>query len=148
MLCSPVGNPAPRGSRREGGRGWLGRLRGSGWTPGFCREPIHAPGAPGSHTGFCTLIPLMPSLQSPMEELAGASLEWGVLGSFLSAGWLFFVCLFVCFYMAAPAAYGFSQARGRIKAVAAGLHHNYNNVRSEPHLGYSTAHSNAGSLTH
>ena len=34
----------------------------------------------------------------------------------------------------APAAYGGSQARGRVRAVATGLHHNHSNARSEPHL--------------
>ena len=49
-----------------------------------------------------------------------------------------FFCLFVCLFSlfaiswAAPAAYGGSQARGLIGAVAAALHH---------------SHSNAGSLT-
>ena len=32
--------------------------------------------------------------------------------------------------MATPAAYGNSQARGRIRAAAAGLHHSYSNVGS------------------
>ena len=31
---------------------------------------------------------------------------------------------------ASPTAYGNSQARGRIRAVAAGLHHNHNNAAS------------------
>ena len=35
---------------------------------------------------------------------------------------------------AAPAAYGASQARGPIGAVADGLHHNHSNARSEPPL--------------
>ena len=33
------------------------------------------------------------------------------------------------------AAYGGSQARGRIGAVAAGLHHSHSNARSSPRLG-------------
>ena len=44
-----------------------------------------------------------------------------------------FFCLFA-FSKAAPSAYGGSQARGLIKAVAAGLHHSHNNAGSEPHL--------------
>ena len=50
----------------------------------------------------------------------------------------------------APVAYGGSQARGPIRAVAAGLHHSHSNSRSEPRLWptYTTAHGNAGSLTH
>ena len=39
------------------------------------------------------------------------------------------------FFRAAPAAYGNSQAGGRMKAAAAGLHHSHSNVGSEPHLG-------------
>ena len=45
----------------------------------------------------------------------------------------FFFCLFA-FPRAASAAYGGSQARGLIGAVAAGLHHNHSNAGSEPHL--------------
>ena len=43
-----------------------------------------------------------------------------------------FVCLFVCFSfsMAALGAYGGSQARGLIRAGAAGLHHNHSNTGS------------------
>ena len=37
-------------------------------------------------------------------------------------------------FRAAPAAYGSSQARGWIWAVAASLHHSHSNTRSEPHL--------------
>ena len=44
-----------------------------------------------------------------------------------------FVCLFFVFFRATPAAHGGSQARGRIRAVAAGLH---------------LSHSKAGSSTH
>ena len=44
-----------------------------------------------------------------------------------------FICLFAISW-AAPAAYGGSQARGRIGAVAASLHHSHSHVGSEPHL--------------
>ena len=37
-------------------------------------------------------------------------------------------------FRAAPVAYGSSQARGRIRAVASGLCHNHSNARSKPHL--------------
>ena len=46
---------------------------------------------------------------------------------------LFCVCVF-CLFRAAPAAHGSSQARGGIRAVAAGLHHSHSHVRSELHL--------------
>ena len=42
-------------------------------------------------------------------------------------------CLFA-FSRAAPAAYGGSQARGLIGAVAAGLHQSHSNAGSEPRL--------------
>ena len=38
------------------------------------------------------------------------------------------------FFKASPAAYGASQARGQIRAAAAGLHHSHSNARSKPHL--------------
>ena len=37
-------------------------------------------------------------------------------------------------FRATPVAYGGSQARGRIRATAASLHHSHSNVGSEPHL--------------
>ena len=53
--------------------------------------------------------------------------------------WLFFLPSFLffflsCLFRAEPVAYGSSQARGRIGAAAAGLHHNHSNSRPEPHL--------------
>jgi len=48
-----------------------------------------------------------------------------------------FFCLFFFFLLflwAAPAAYGGSQARGRIGAVATGLRQSHSNARSQPHL--------------
>ena len=43
----------------------------------------------------------------------------------------FIFCLFVFFFRVAPAAYGGSQARGQIRAVAASLYHSHSNARSE-----------------
>ena len=36
--------------------------------------------------------------------------------------------------MVTPAAYGSFQARGQIRAAAAGLHHNHSNTRSKLYL--------------
>ena len=60
----------------------------------------------------------------------------------------FFFCRFA-FSRAAPMAYGGSQARDLILAVAAGLHqsHSQCGIRATS-VTYTTAHSNAGSLTH
>ena len=52
--------------------------------------------------------------------------------SFLCSLCLFFFVLFA--FWATPAAYGGSQARGRIGATAAGLHHSHSIVGSEWHL--------------
>ena len=46
-----------------------------------------------------------------------------------------FFFFFFFFFRAAPAAYGGSQARGRIGAAAVGLHHSHSNSGSEPRLG-------------
>ena len=47
---------------------------------------------------------------------------------------LFFVCLFVLPFRAALVAYGGSQARGPVGAIAASLCHNHSQAGSEPHL--------------
>ena len=48
--------------------------------------------------------------------------------------WILFLFLFFGLFRAAPVAYGGSQARGLIKAVAASPHQSHSNARSEPHL--------------
>ena len=44
---------------------------------------------------------------------------------------IYFYYYYFFFSRAAPAAYGGSQARGGIEAVAAGLHHSHSHIRSE-----------------
>ena len=53
---------------------------------------------------------------------------------------LTFIYMFViyCLFKASPVAYGSSQARGRIRDVAAGLHHSHSNVGSKLHLHHSS----------
>ena len=71
------------------------------------------------------------------------------LQGWLGLLWFFFFFFFFVFSRAIPAACGGSQARGRIRAIAAGL-------RQSPQqhgipaasAAYPTAHGNAGSLTH
>ena len=47
----------------------------------------------------------------------------------------YFILFFVfCLFRATPAAYGGSQARGRVEAIAAGLCHSHSNSRSELRL--------------
>ena len=66
----------------------------------------------------------------------------------LKQSFFFFFCLFA-FARATLAAYGGSQARGPIGAVATGLRQSHSNggIRAESAT-YTTAHGNAGSLTH
>ena len=45
-------------------------------------------------------------------------------------------------------AYGSSEARGQVGAAALGLYHRHRNAEFKPVLTHTTAHGNAGSLTH
>ena len=57
--------------------------------------------------------------------------------------------LLSCLFMATPAAYRGSQARGLIGAIATGLRHSHSNaVVRAASATYTTAHGNVGSLTH
>ena len=47
---------------------------------------------------------------------------------------VFFVCLFILFFRAAPMAYGGSQARGLIEATAASLDDSHSHARLDLHL--------------
>ena len=55
-----------------------------------------------------------------------------------------------CIFCSCTMAYGGSQARGLIGAVATGLCQGHGNMGSEPRLSatYTTAQGNVGSLTH
>ena len=57
---------------------------------------------------------------------------------------------FLVISRAATMAYGGSQARGLIRAIAANLCHSHSNAGYEPAVSwiYIIAHGNAGSLTH
>jgi len=63
--------------------------------------------------------------------------------------YLFIFCLFFSYSRATPTANGGSQARGRIGAVAASLRQSHRQRRVQAaYATYTTAHGNAGSLTH
>ena len=53
-----------------------------------------------------------------------------VVGLFLS----FFLLFFLGLFRVTPEAYGSSQAKGQIRAVATGLRHSHSHVGSEPYL--------------
>ena len=59
-------------------------------------------------------------------------LKW-LMANFLRDFFFFFWSF--CLFKAAPTAYGSSQARGLIGAVASSLHHSYSNRGSKLHLG-------------
>ena len=59
--------------------------------------------------------------------------DFGLLCCVLSPGTFFFFCLFA-FSRAASVAYGGSQARSPVRAVAASLLQSHSNAGSEPHL--------------
>ena len=62
---------------------------------------------------------------------------------------ILFVCFVFCLFRAAPKAYGGSQARGSIGAIAARLCQSHSNSGSQLRLTYAMwDHSNVGSLTH
>ena len=70
------------------------------------------------------------------------SLDWGFQGQARDSFIFLFYILFTYFFnflifllfRAILAAYGDSQARGRIRATAASLHHSHSNVRPKPRL--------------
>ena len=57
----------------------------------------------------------------------------------------FFFFFFFCLFRAIPVPHAGSQARSQIGAVVTGLHHSQIQATSET---YTTAHGNAGTLTH
>ena len=68
---------------------------------------------------------------SPFLALSWKRQQWSVFWVFFG---VFFVFFFFAFSSAAPAAYGGSQARGLMGAVATGLRQSHSNARSEPRL--------------
>ena len=46
----------------------------------------------------------------------------------------FYLFVYFCLFRVTPTAYGGPQARGLIRAAAAGLHHSHSNTGSEPRL--------------
>ena len=69
-------------------------------------------------------------LHQNLWDTPKAMLGWRV---FFFVFFCFFFCLFA-FSRATPAEYGGSQARGLIRAVAAGLHHSHSSAGSKPCL--------------
>ena len=83
-----------------------------------------------------TLPPII-EIVSLNQVINSSCLNYKTLSKQKYLFFLFFVCFVFVFFAiswAAPVAYGGSQARGQIGAVAASLHQSHSNTRSEPHL--------------
>ena len=66
----------------------------------------------------------------------------------LRISWRFLFLFLFLFFRAAPVLYGGSQAKGRIRATAARLHHSHSSQFQATSVTYTTAHGNARFLTH
>ena len=75
------------------------------------------------------LFYLVPAFIHGQENIPGCSSNIGK-GIML----LYFMFYFIHLFRPAPAAYGSSQARAQIRAVAASICHSHSNVGSKPHL--------------
>ena len=95
-------------------------------------QSILVPGFSLSGLWICHAIPFWPAQFLKSNQLL--SLWSSLLTS--SFSFFFFLFLFFVFYLfrATPTAYGGSQARGLIGAVAADLHQSHSNTGSELHL--------------
>ena len=93
-------------------------------------RPVQIPNCRGSSAGY-TSLPITQSWHHPKLK-QGMLLYLSLLHN---CKLLFFVIFnFFMSFRATLSAYGGSQARGRIRAVAAGLHHSHRNARSKLHL--------------
>ena len=75
------------------------------------------------------------------ESLRGSNQSVGIKGlvhykhQYVSKRFVgFFGFVLFLLFRATPKAYGGSQARGTVRATAAGLHHRHSNIRSKPRL--------------
>ena len=69
-----------------------------------------------------------------LSNYFSASFEMLFFVLFFVFAFTFFFFFFFLLFRAIPVAYGGSQARGQIGAVAAGLHHRHSNARSKARL--------------
>ena len=117
---------------------WLWDLTGSlAWElPYAAGAALNTP-PPTNAANEDGIVPILTHSQHQWEVhlqlnfFAFPSLKEGDKSSFFC---FFFCFLFFVFSRATPMAYGGSQARGPIGAVASGLHHRHSNSGSKPHL--------------
>ena len=91
-----------------------------------CSFSLHSPNGQCCWTSFYVLICHLYILFGDMLLMFFAY--------FLNRLFLFLFLIFFCLFKAASMAYGDSQARGWLGAVAVGLYHSYNSVGSKLHL--------------
>ena len=99
---------------------------------GFCFPPVNVGDLPA-----CPCCPIPSKLFQKFPSLSSAALFACYQHSLpLSCVHYYYFFVFFCLSRATPTAYGGSQARGRIGAVASGLRHSHShsNTRSEPSL--------------
>ena len=131
------------------------------WTlTSFLRAPLDSLQQNSAHSKCsCQLMTLKlprPVCKQPMTDcILKSKLE--NLGTdsdgqvFLSHNLYFITIIIVlfCLLRAAPMAYGGSQTRGPIRALASGLHHSHSNCQIRAaYATYTRVYGNAGSLTH
>ena len=76
------------------------------------------------------LMGIQPVLSYSTHGLLGPHVWFNTL----LALFFFFFFLLILLFRTVPVAYGSSQARGHIRAAAAGLYHSHSNMGSKPHL--------------
>ena len=76
------------------------------------------------------------SLHRSVFRIRASTATWDIEVGFLTHITTARTHLFIFFslFMSPPEAYGSSQARGRIRAAAAGVHHSHSNMGSKPRL--------------
>ena len=84
------------------------------------------------HDDTCSVVLLLGDLSLDIREGICVYLDLDL--DFFLFFFPFFFCCCCCLFRAAPVAYGGSQARGQIGAIAAGLHHSHSNAGSQPCL--------------
>ena len=123
-------------------RNGVGWLRGGGWGWGkvgrrhFAENCLVSVWAFEFYLILTIYIRIKNNLSSPHRTIAvyKQRVVINFANGFQKHSFLFFLSLFILLFGAALSAYGGSQARGQIRAVATSRCHSHRNARSEPRL--------------